>query len=147
MVTRTPSCVADGDPVDAVLELTDGRGVDVAITAAASGAAQEQALQMPARQGRISLFGGLPKDNPTITLDSNLVHYRELTLVGANGSSPAHNTEALELIAGDVPVDDLITHRLPLDEVLDGIEHRRPRRGHQGHHRALREERHGPSAP
>ena len=46
---------------------------------------------MAARQGRISFFGGLPKDNPIIALDSNLVHYRELTIVGANGSSPAHN--------------------------------------------------------
>ena len=92
------------------------------ITAAASGKAQEDALLMAARTGRISLFGGLPKDNPTITLDSNLVQYRELTLVGANGSSPAHNKQALELIAsGAVPVADLITHRLSLDDVLDAF--------------------------
>jgi L-iditol 2-dehydrogenase len=94
----------------------------VVITAAASGAAQEDALQMTARSGRISLFGGLPKDKPTITLDANLVHYRELTIVGANGSSPAHNKRALELIAtGKVPVSDLITHRLPLAELHDAI--------------------------
>jgi L-iditol 2-dehydrogenase len=111
------------DPVDEVNKLTDGRGADVVITAAASGAAQEQALQMAARQGRISFFGGLPKDNPTITCDSNLVHYRELTIVGANGSSPRHNTEALGLIAsGTIEVADLITHRLPLAQVLDGID-------------------------
>jgi L-iditol 2-dehydrogenase len=112
----------DVDPVQAVLDLTDGRGVDVAITAAASGKAQEDALRMVARRGRLSFFGGLPKDKPTITLDSNLVHYRELTIVGANGSSPAHNKEALALIAsGKVPVRDLITHRLPLEGVLDAI--------------------------
>ena len=116
-------CTAEDDPVDAVLELTNGRGVDVAITATAAGAAQEQALLMIARRGRLSLFGGLPKDRPTITLDSNLVHYRELTLVGANGSSPAHNAAALDHIAaGRVPVDDLITHRLPLDAVVDAID-------------------------
>jgi L-iditol 2-dehydrogenase len=114
---------SERDPIAQVRDLTDGRGVDVAITATAAGAAQEQALQMLARRGRLSLFGGLPKDKPTITLDSNLVHYSELLLVGANGSSPAHNARALELIAsGTVPVDDLITHRLPLDAVLDGIE-------------------------
>jgi len=116
-------CSADQDPVAAVMALTGGRGVDVAITATASGAAQEQALQMVARRGRLSLFGGLPKDRPTITLDSNLVHYRELTLVGANGSSPEHNARALDHIAtGVVPVADLITHRLPLDDVLHGLE-------------------------
>lgn len=111
------------DPVAAVLDATGGRGADVVITAAASGAAQEQGLRMLARRGRLSLFGGLPKDAPTITVDSNLVHYRELTLVGVNGSTPAHNKRALELIdTGAVPVADLITHRLPLDRVLDGIE-------------------------
>ncbi|MEU4407046.1 zinc-dependent dehydrogenase [Streptosporangium sp. NPDC023963] len=119
-----PDAVVHGeDVVEQVLKLTDGRGADVVITAAASGAAQEQALRMAARQGRISFFGGLPKDNPIIQCDSNLVHYRELTIVGANGSSPAHNARALRLIAdGSVPVADLITHRLPLTEVLEGID-------------------------
>jgi L-iditol 2-dehydrogenase len=115
---------ADGiDVVAAVLELTDGRGPDVVITAAASGKAQEQALAMAARRGRISFFGGLPKDDPVISCDANLVHYRELTIVGANGSSPAHNARALELIAsGQVRVDDLITHRLPLQATLEALD-------------------------
>ncbi len=119
------AAIASGeeDAVAKVRELTDGRGADVVITAAASGAAQEQALEMIARQGRISFFGGLPKDKPTITLDSNVVHYQEITIVGANGSSPQHNKEALGLIAdGSVPVDDLITHRLGLDQVLEAID-------------------------
>lgn len=115
-------CAGETDPVQEVLTLTDGRGADVIITAAASGAAQEQAIQMAARQGRISFFGGLPKDDPTITCDSNLVHYRELMIVGANGSSPAHNAEALNLVAtGAVPVADLITHRLPLAGAIDAF--------------------------
>jgi L-iditol 2-dehydrogenase len=117
-----PDEVIDADAAGRVLKLTGGRGADVVITAAASGAAQEEALRMVARQGRVSFFGGLPKDDPVIRLDSNVVHYREVTIVGANGSSPAHNAEALRLIAeGLVPVSDLITHRLPLDRVLDGI--------------------------
>jgi L-iditol 2-dehydrogenase len=118
-----PDAAIDSDPVEQVLKLTGGRGADVVITAAASGAAQEQAVRMAARQGRISFFGGLPKDDPIIALDSNLVHYRELTIVGANGSSPAHNAEALRLVSeGAVVVADLITHRLPLSQVLDGID-------------------------
>jgi L-iditol 2-dehydrogenase len=114
---------AEVDIVDEVMKLTDGRGADVIITAAASGQAQQQAVAMAARQGRISFFGGLPKDDPVIALDANLVHYRELTIVGANGSSPAQNTVALELIAaGEVPVADLITHRLPLNQALDAFD-------------------------
>ncbi|HEX7659905.1 MAG TPA: zinc-dependent dehydrogenase [Pseudonocardiaceae bacterium] len=116
-------CSADVDAVDEVRKLTNGNGADVIITAAASGKAQEDALQMAARRGRISFFGGLPKDNPVIQLDSNLVHYRELTIVGVNGSSPAHNRQALELIAsGAVPVADLVTHRMPLSDVPRAIQ-------------------------
>jgi L-iditol 2-dehydrogenase len=111
------------DVVDAVTKLTDGQGADVIITAAASGRAQEQAIAMAARRGRISFFGGLPKDAPIISSDSNLIHYRELTIVGANGSSPLHNREALSLIgSGTVPVLDLITHRLKLDGALEAFD-------------------------
>ena len=114
---------AESDVVDEICELTGGRGADVVITAAASGAAQEQAIAMAARQGRISFFGGLPKDKPMIACDANLVHYRELTIVGANGSSPAHNAQALRLIAsGAVAVADLITHRLPLGRTLEAFD-------------------------
>lgn len=114
---------SETDPVDAVMAATNGRGADVVITAAASGAAQEQGLRMLARRGRLSLFGGLPKDHPTITVDSNLVHYRELTIVGVNGSSPDQNKQALQLIAsGVVVVSDLITHTFPLDRLLDAID-------------------------
>ena len=108
--------------VEAVRKLTGGRGADVIVVAAASGRAQEEALQMAARRGTVSFFGGLPKDRPTITCDANIVHYREVGIVGANGSSPGHNRQALELIAsGAVPVADLITHRLPLERAIEGI--------------------------
>jgi L-iditol 2-dehydrogenase len=115
-------CGSEIDVVDTVRKLTDGRGADVTFTAAASGPAQEQAIAMAARRGRISFFGGLPKDNPTIACDSNLIHYQELTIVGANGSSPDHNRQALGLIAaGTVPVLDLITHRVALSHTLDAF--------------------------
>jgi len=111
------------DPIDAVRKMTDGRGADVVITATGVGQAQEQALEMAAPRGRISLFGGLPKDDSTIRFDSNLVHYGELSVFGAYGSAPRHNREALSLIAGGkVRVDDLITHRMPLADVHRAIE-------------------------
>ena len=120
-----PDLAIDGgsvDVVDAVREATGGRGPDVVITAAPAGRAQEDAIAMAAPRGRISFFGGLPKDAPTIRCDSNAVHYRELMLRGANGSDPRQNTEALGLIAsGAVPVADLITHRVPLADVHEAL--------------------------
>lgn len=78
---------------------------------------------MVARSGRISFFGGLPKDAPIIQLDANAVHYREISIFGANGSSPEHNKRALDLIStGAVPVADLITERMPLSDVHKAIE-------------------------
>ena len=72
---------------------------------------------------RISFFGGLPKTNPTITLDSNLVHYRQLHIHGANGSAPEHHKRALAYIAsGQIPVKDLITRHLPLEDVLEAFD-------------------------
>jgi L-iditol 2-dehydrogenase len=110
------------DPVEAIRDLTDGRGVDVSIVAAGSGRAQVQAIDMAAPRGRISLFGGLPKDNSDITVDANVVHYSELTIVGPAGSTPTHNQQALEMIgSGAVPIAELITHRLPLDRVHDAL--------------------------
>jgi L-iditol 2-dehydrogenase len=121
-----PDEVINGSEVDVierVKELTGGRGADVVITATAANIAQEQAIGMAARRGRISFFGGLPKTNPYIKCDSNLVHYRELMIMGANGSAPEHNKRALEYIAsGKVPVKDLITARLPLDRALEAFD-------------------------
>ncbi|WP_067574543.1 zinc-dependent dehydrogenase [Nocardia acidivorans] len=113
---------AEVDPVARVMELTGGRGADVIITATAANITQEQAIAMAARNGRISFFGGLPKTNPVITCDSNVVHYRQLHIHGANGSAPEHNRRALEYIATEqVPVKDLITHHIPLADVLDAF--------------------------
>ena len=111
------------DVVERVMELTDNRGADVVITATAANVAQEQAIRMAARRGRISFFGGLPKTNPFISCDSNLVHYRELMIMGANGSAPSHDKRALQYIAsGEVPVKDLITVHLPLERALEAFD-------------------------
>jgi len=121
-----PDEVIDGSEVDVVekvLELTGGRGADVIITATAANVTQEQAISMAARNGRISVFGGLPKNDPFIKCDSNLVHYRQLHIHGANGSAPEHNKRALEYIStGQVPVKDLITEHIPLDRVLEAFQ-------------------------
>ena len=114
---------AEEDVVARVMELTGGRGADVIITATPANITQEQAIAMAARNGRISFFGGLPKTDPFITCDSNLVHYRQLHIHGANGSSPEHNRKALEYIStGQVPVKDLITAHVDLSDVMHAFD-------------------------
>ena len=105
-----------------VLDVTQGIGASVVIVAAPSNRAQEQAITLAARRGRINFFGGLPKTSPTITLDANVVHYRELTIVGSYGSRPEHNRQALHLVAGGrLPIRKLIGLELPLERVMEGL--------------------------
>jgi L-iditol 2-dehydrogenase len=111
------------DLVKIVKEETDGLGADVIIIAAPSGQAQEQALQMIAKGGRISFFGGLPGDRPNITLNSNIVHYNEVSIYGAYASSHFQYYEAAKLLTSKrVNLEKLITHKLPLEELVKGIE-------------------------
>ncbi len=101
---------------------TDGRGADVVIAACSSAQAQQQALNLVAKRGNINFFGGLPKGNSMITIDSNLLHYREFSITGTHGSAPDDNRLALDLISrGIVPVKDLISKTIPLEQTVEGI--------------------------
>ena len=111
------------DPVQAIMDLTGSEGADVIITANPAKITHEQALKMAAIRGRISLFGGLPKDDSIINFDSNIVHYREISVFGAFASARPEYEEALDLIAsGRVNAKKFITHRLPLERITEGFE-------------------------
>lgn len=111
------------DVRERVLDETAGQGASVVVVAASSRAAQEQAVTLAAKRGRIDFFGGLPRSDPHITLDANRVHYRELSIMGAYGSRPDHNRQALELLArGRIRVADLVGLVLPLERVHQALE-------------------------
>ena len=96
---------------------TNGEGADVVIVAVASREAQRQALNVTAIGGRINLFAGLPKQEPTVELDSNLVHYRELIVTGTTGCSTADCQAAVQLIeSGKIDLAPLVSRRFPLRE-------------------------------
>jgi len=102
---------------DIVSQVSDGRGADVIIVAAPSKPAQESALKIAAVGGRINLFGGLPKDDPIIRFDSNVVHYKELIVTGTTACSTSDCLQAAELVnSGTLDLTPLITSRFSLSE-------------------------------
>lgn len=108
--------------IQRIKEETEGRGADRIIVSCPSGKAQEESLSMVAPRGIINFFGGLPLDNPFIKFNSNLIHYGEFYVVGTHGSAPYHNELALSLISqGKVRIKELVTHRLPLEKLEEGL--------------------------
>jgi len=101
---------------------SDGKGADVIIVAAPVHAAQESALTLAAIGGRINFFGGLPKDRPTITFDSNLVHYKELIITGTTACSTNDCWQATRIVnSGLIDLTDLVSRRFPLKEAIEAF--------------------------
>jgi L-iditol 2-dehydrogenase len=106
-----------------VMNETGKAGPDVVIVAAASPAAFEAAVSLAAVGGRINFFAGLPKERPTIDLDANLVHYKELIVTGSTGCSTSDCRKAAKLVAsGQIDLRPLIGERFPLLEAKAAIE-------------------------
>lgn len=111
------------DVTQRVLEETDGLGADVVLTATSTLEAQEQALPLIKKRGRINLFAGLPKGTKPLVLDSNILHYKEAYLFGSHGSVPKHHRMALELLsAGRIQPKKYISHNFPLDQIIDAFQ-------------------------
>lgn len=113
---------ADEDLSEIMHSHTKGTGVDVVIVAAPAHKAQQAALEAAAIGGRINFFAGLPKDNPTIELNSNLIHYKELIVTGTTASSTQNCKRAAEVVnSGRIELSSLISARFPLGEAVDAF--------------------------
>ncbi len=111
------------DLVEEVRRLTGGKGADVVITANPIAATQIQAIQVAKKGGRIAFFGGLPHGGSDVTIDTNLIHYKALTVIGTTGFAPRHHILSLDLIAaGKIPGEKLVTHVLPIEEFHQGVQ-------------------------
>ena len=87
----------------AILEtraLTDkNRGVDIAIEAVGVPEAWEEAVEMVRKGGTVNFFGGCAIGTH-VTLDTNRIHYSDITLRATFHHTPAMCRKALDLIAG-----------------------------------------------
>jgi L-iditol 2-dehydrogenase len=121
-----PDRLIDASTSDIVSEakrLTGGKGPDVVITANPSPASQVQAVEMARKGGRVLLFGGLPKEQSKPAIDTNIIHYNALHVIGTTIFAPRHYATAIDLLAsGRIEGERIVTHRFSLAEFARGVE-------------------------
>jgi L-iditol 2-dehydrogenase len=115
--------VAIVDPVKedlaaCVRKLTNNVGADTVICANPVAQTQTEAVEIVRKKGKVILFGGLPKTNPMVTLNSNIIHYGEIEVMGAFSYHPTIHKLALDLLSRKViPAELLITHTFSLEDI------------------------------
>ena len=110
------------DPHESVAAATGGLGADVVITAAPVHALQSAALHLAATGGRVLFFGGLPKSRPTVELDTNLIHYKELSVFGSTASTLDDCRRAAEIVGrGGIELDWMVSDRYALEDFAEAI--------------------------
>jgi L-iditol 2-dehydrogenase len=110
-----------GDSEDVVAEVRDltlnARGADVVIEAVATPRTWEWAVAMVRRGGTVNFFGG-PPSGTVVALDTNRLHYGDITLKASFHHTPAAARTAFDLIAGGrFKSAEFITGAASLDEV------------------------------
>ncbi|MGQ9538508.1 MAG: zinc-dependent dehydrogenase [Candidatus Bathycorpusculaceae bacterium] len=105
-----------------VRQLTGGYGADVVIEAIGLPATWEQALKLVRKGGKVLEFGGCPPGTE-IRLNTEELHYGEITVLGTFHTTPMHFRKALNLIASKtIDVSPLITRRMKLDEIKEAFQ-------------------------
>lgn len=108
--------------VQAVLDATDGRGADFVIAAVPTTAVQQQGLRMLRKRGTLVIYGGVPKQATMSSLDSNLIHYNELTVTGAFSYPASGLQNALEALrTGKIPAGKFVSTIVPINDITEGF--------------------------
>lgn len=110
------------EPVKEVLKLTEGIGVDVCICANPNTATQQQGLEMVRKRGTVVLFGGVPERSSMTILNSNIIHYNEITVLGSFSAQSTGLYKALKMLSeGKINANKYISGTVTLDNVPEGI--------------------------
>jgi len=108
---------------EVILKLSNGRGADAIIIAAASGQAQSQSLELVAIGGHINFFGTLPKGQDKIVIESNKVHYKNINIIGTTGTTVLNYYKTMELlISNKIDLSRFISARFGLDQYKEAFE-------------------------
>jgi L-iditol 2-dehydrogenase len=118
------------DPVEAVRALTeDRRGADVVIEAVGRPEAWESAIEMVRRGGTVNLFGGCASGTK-VQLDTNRLHYSEVTLKATFHHTPESVRKAFALICEKkIRSADYVTGEAPLSRLQQVLRHMMNRNG------------------
>jgi len=113
---------SEEDQLSQVKELTGGLGADVVIEAVGLPQTWELAVKMTRKAGIALFFGGCPSGTE-IVLDTERIHYEDLTLKGIFHHTPLSVLRAFRLISsGRFDGKPLITHRMHLSEVEQALQ-------------------------
>jgi L-iditol 2-dehydrogenase len=101
----------------AVKDLTSGMGADIVVEATGVPSVWETAIACARPGATVNLFGGCPKDTK-ISVDTEQLHYSEITLKGVFHNTPFYVEQALNLIASRaLPLELMINDRQPLQNL------------------------------
>lgn len=105
------------DPIAAVRDLTSGRGADVVIEAVGRPETWNWSVEMLRRGGIVNFFGG-PPSGTHVQLDTNLLHYSEITCKASFHHTPRSFRQALDIIeSGGVSAQDFVQSEEPLSNL------------------------------
>jgi len=108
------------DLYDAINDLTSNEGVDVVIEASGAEEAVRQAFQIVRPGGRIVLVGITPSVSFEAPLSETVT--KELDVLGVFRYANVFPTAIRCVHSGKIEVKSLVTHRFPLDRILEGFE-------------------------
>jgi L-iditol 2-dehydrogenase len=98
-----------------LMEITGGRGPDNIIIAAPSPQAQIDSLELVSVNGYINFFGTVPPEKQPVKLNTNLIHYKRINVVGNTGTSVKNYFRTAELLkSGKLDISGLISRTFPL---------------------------------
>ncbi len=118
------------DPVEAVISATEGRGADTMIEAVGRPQAWQWAVDMVRRGGTVNFFGGCAAGTK-VELDTNRMHYSEITLKATFHHTPQTVRKAFALILEKkVKSTDYVTGEAPLSKLKQVLQQMLDR-GHQ----------------
>lgn len=110
------------DPVAAIMDLTEGRGADVVIETSGVPDVWQMSMELVRKGGTVVMFGGCPSGS-RVSIDTDRIHYGELTVKGVFHHTPRTVAKALHLLSDQVvDAGSLITGRVPLSDTQMALE-------------------------